>query len=217
MNEFSSPQAGGCIELPPPTTYWWSPKAGSNLPSAAACWSLNTGPHPDWDVTPYYSASEVRAILAAAVNQPAREFTGWYCAHCQRGVDSSEVTFHEQHQACGRVITDDRPPAPGTAAAAPSQAAQDVLAERRRQIEEEFYTAEHDDDEHERGELAAAAASYAVAAAGGGYTADNPPVMWPADWDFKPGEPRRMMVKACALLLAEIERRDRAAVVQGDS
>jgi len=101
------------------------------------------------------------------------------------------------------------PSAPGAAAAAPSQAERDVLAERRRQIEEEFYTAEHDDDEHERGELAAAAASYAVAAAGGDYTADNPPVMWPADWDFKPGKPRRMMVKACALLLAEIERRDR--------
>lgn len=39
-------------------------------------------------------------------------FSGWYCAHCQRGVDGSEVTYNEQHQECGRVITDDAPPAP---------------------------------------------------------------------------------------------------------
>lgn len=41
---------------------------------------------------------------------PSDEYVGWYCAHCERGVDASEVTYHEQHQACGRVITDDRPP-----------------------------------------------------------------------------------------------------------
>lgn len=38
------------------------------------------------------------------------EYVGWYCAHCQRGVDASEVTYHEQHEVCGRVITNDRPP-----------------------------------------------------------------------------------------------------------
>ena len=38
------------------------------------------------------------------------DFVGWYCAHCERGVDSSEVTFHEQHEVCGRVITNDVPP-----------------------------------------------------------------------------------------------------------
>lgn len=44
--------------------------------------------------------------------QPASsdEYVGWYCAHCERGVDASEVTYHEQHEVCGRVITDDRPP-----------------------------------------------------------------------------------------------------------
>ena len=40
------------------------------------------------------------------------EYKGWYCAHCERGVDGSEVTFHEQHEVCGRVITDDVPPKP---------------------------------------------------------------------------------------------------------
>ena len=43
---------------------------------------------------------------------PSDEYVGWYCAHCERGVDASEVTYHEQHEVCGRVITDDRPPKP---------------------------------------------------------------------------------------------------------
>lgn len=40
------------------------------------------------------------------------EFKGWYCAHCECGVDSSDVTFNEAHTVCGRIITDDEPPAP---------------------------------------------------------------------------------------------------------
>ena len=43
---------------------------------------------------------------------PSDEYVGWYCAHCERGVDASEVTYHEQHTVCGRVITDDKPPKP---------------------------------------------------------------------------------------------------------
>ena len=51
-------------------------------------------------------------VPADAQPAPDDEYVGWYCAHCQRGVDASEVTCHEQHEACGRVITDDRPPKP---------------------------------------------------------------------------------------------------------
>lgn len=56
-----------------------------------------------------------KALASEAKEQPAQqqqepEYKGWYCAHCQRGVDSSEVTYHEQHTVCGRVITDDLPP-----------------------------------------------------------------------------------------------------------
>lgn len=52
-----------------------------------------------------------------AASQPAAQpsaippFVGWYCAQCRRGVDASEVTYHEQHTECGRVITNDEPPA----------------------------------------------------------------------------------------------------------
>lgn len=49
--------------------------------------------------------------LYAHPPKPAAQPQGWYCAHCQRGVDGSEVTYNEQHQECGRVITDDEPPA----------------------------------------------------------------------------------------------------------
>lgn len=96
-----------------------------------------------------------------------------------------------------------------------SEAAQDVLAERVRQVSEEGWTPEHDAT-HDMGEMASAAASYAYAAA---YRArrdkhpvNNPPTIWP--WAFKwwkPGTARRMLVKAGALILAEIERLDRVS------
>jgi hypothetical protein len=55
-------------------------------------------------------------LLVAAPEAPAQasavddDYKGWYCAHCQRGVDAREVTYSEQHEACGRFITHDRPP-----------------------------------------------------------------------------------------------------------
>ncbi|WP_435656892.1 hypothetical protein [Brucella pituitosa] len=97
-------------------------------------------------------------------------------------------------------------------------AAYDVLEERKRQIEIEGCTTEHDDQEHDAGELAAAAASYALHAA----DAINPysqsdgwdlvPDFWPFSknwWKPNNDEPRRDLVKAGALILAEIERLDR--------
>lgn len=92
-----------------------------------------------------------------------------------------------------------------------TQAAQDVLAERRRQIEAEGWTPEHD-DAHADGGLAHAAGCYAKRAAFPELNR-HPPMTWPweARW-WKPGDRRRMLVKAGALILAEIERLDRAAL-----
>lgn len=97
-----------------------------------------------------------------------------------------------------------------------TQAAQDVLAERRRQVEVEGWTTGHD-DEHRRGELAAAASSYAdprVQARRHG-AACYIPMIWPwsPDW-WKPKNKRTNLVRAGALILAEIERIDRAAAAQ---
>lgn len=92
----------------------------------------------------------------------------------------------------------------------PSDAVRDVLAERQRQQEVEGWTPEHD-DKYNGCELAAAAATYAVCVEPEqlkvcGVTAWS----WPAHW-WKPTTYRRNLVKAGALLLAEIERLDRAA------
>lgn len=98
-----------------------------------------------------------------------------------------------------------------------TQATLDVLAERRRQIQAEGFTLERDDG-YNPGELVAAGAAYALNAAdqlhpfSQGSKENAQPVMWP--WDakwWKPGPPRRDLVKAVALALAEIERIDRIA------
>jgi hypothetical protein len=91
---------------------------------------------------------------------------------------------------------------------APNQAALDVLAERRRQIEQEGWTPQHD-DEHSTGEMAAAAACYALHTEPVGNVGDYLR-FWP--WDskwWKPRDKRRNLVKAGALILADIERLDR--------
>jgi len=91
---------------------------------------------------------------------------------------------------------------------APSQAALDVLAERRRQVEEEGWHPDQDDD-YEDGQLSMAAACYAMQGNTPNY---GPPPDWPWDRDWwKPTDDRRNLVKAGALIIADIERIDRAA------
>lgn len=93
-------------------------------------------------------------------------------------------------------------------------AAIDVLAERRRQIEGEGWTREHDDGHNNR-ELAMAAVSYTLTAAGmdrEGVRTDFFP-FHPRWW--KPTTARRDLVKAAALILAEIERLDREEARDG--
>jgi hypothetical protein len=109
----------------------------------------------------------------------------------------------------------------------------DVIAERKRQIEAEGWTSKHD-DEHIDGEMAQAAAVYAapheirLAVArpefGRQYNAwpwwqqddvsggrgDTPVWVWAKAW-FKPKDRRSDLVRAAALIIAEIERLDRAS------
>lgn len=104
-------------------------------------------------------------------------------------------------------------------------AIEDIAAERRRQIEVEGWALEHD-DEYRNGELAKAAAAYAgIAGAHSSVpvsmdvyrTADRPPVWpWAMTW-WKPTTPRRDLVKAAALIVAEIERLDRASTRTGET
>jgi hypothetical protein len=95
-----------------------------------------------------------------------------------------------------------------------TNAIDDVISERIRQEDEEGWTHEHD-DQHDSGELASAAAAYCL------YPIKDPgrlsyedigsiPAEWP--WDqgwWKPKDRRRDLVRAAALIIAEIERLDR--------
>lgn len=98
-------------------------------------------------------------------------------------------------------------------AAAPAElsaAARDVLAERRRQVEQEGWTPAHD-DQYDGGELSLAASCYAVAGDGPHPPQFLAPRDWPWDYEWwKPTDDRRNLVKAGALILADIERLDRA-------
>lgn len=88
----------------------------------------------------------------------------------------------------------------------------DVINERYRQVDVEGWTTEHD-DQHNGGQLAQAAAAYAFYNTDAEYCQPSATELFPTDWSlewFKPTEARRDMVKAAALILAEIERLDRA-------
>lgn len=95
----------------------------------------------------------------------------------------------------------------------------EISRERERQMTEEGWTPEHDDT-HDRGKMALGAATYAWAAcekAQAFYGTANDwhdSVIWFRLWPWarewwKPGPPRRMLIKAAALIVAEIERLDR--------
>lgn len=108
-----------------------------------------------------------------------------------------------------------------------SKVLEDIAAERQRQISDECWTPEHDDF-HTNSAMAKAAVAYvshaSVALAltaslksgealkAGAYEASPPPSYWPwaRQW-WKPKDPRRDLVRAGALIVAEIERLDRAA------
>lgn len=91
------------------------------------------------------------------------------------------------------------------ALAVQTNATRDVLAERQRQKDREGWTADHD-DKYQGEQMRWAAASYTLYS-----DPENLPAMWPwaPKW-WKPVDRRRNLVKAGALLLAEIERMDRA-------
>lgn len=100
----------------------------------------------------------------------------------------------------------------------------EIAAERRRQIEVEGWTPDHD-AQHRDGQLSAAAACYAKRAShfvvlGSDHATRfpedrfGPPGAWPKSWHrrwWKPKTVRRDLIRAAALIVAEIERLDRSA------
>jgi hypothetical protein len=108
--------------------------------------------------------------------------------------------------------------------------ASEIADERWRQMSVEGWTAEHD-DEHDEGEMGDAAAYYAyhrpaIDAGNGDGTDDITlgdsllrllwPETWHHDWAKKSSKPRRrQLIIAAALIVAEIERLDRASADEG--
>lgn len=107
-----------------------------------------------------------------------------------------------------------------------SEVLAEILTERERQIHVEGWTREHD-DQHGQGELAAAAACYAAGEPmfrmeatdlleeGTGAPVHRFISVWPFEQEWwKPKDRRRDLVRAAALIFAELERLDRAAAAQ---
>jgi|ERR1700724_1907187 len=105
-----------------------------------------------------------------------------------------------------------------------SKAIDDVVNERTRQKHVEQWSTKHDDS-HTDGSLAAAGACYALFASCSDSTREADchgredvlhfpliRLLWPRSWSmewWKPKDRRRDLVRAAALLIAEIERLDR--------
>lgn len=98
--------------------------------------------------------------------------------------------------------------------------AQELVVERKAQRRREGWSNAHD-DEHDNGEMAKAAACYCLTARSpaqlqvslkGPHQPLPIKAIWPwaLRW-FKPKDPRRDLVRAGALIIAEIERLDRKA------
>jgi len=86
-----------------------------------------------------------------------------------------------------------------------------IAAERHRQVAEEGWTPKHG-DLHRGGEMAMAAASYALPDQHRGCCDPDAPLHWPWDaewWKPSPDDRIRELVKAGALIAAEIDRLQR--------
>jgi hypothetical protein len=87
-----------------------------------------------------------------------------------------------------------------------------IIEERARQLCQEGYTPAHD-DEHTEGQMAVLAAAYALTSQPPGRFYPTPAVNYlrgwlqNVGWSFKPKDPIRDLVRAGALILAELERR----------
>lgn len=113
----------------------------------------------------------------------------------------------------------------GNSPNAVSKAIKDVVSERNRQKNEEFYS-DAQDDSYVNNELTRASASYVNHVVGRSwihlskpsvYQSEIVPDLWPwSEQSWKPKSPRQDLVRATALLLADIDRLDRQELSSED-
>ncbi|MGX1748000.1 hypothetical protein ACWID1_16090, partial [Brevundimonas sp. NPDC055320] len=185
-----------------------------------------------------YTADQVRAAIRA---QPQAREDAQPVAWRMIGRDGSTISLQAEpyHGGFAHMMESDvgctvQPLYTHPAPDALRVAVEDIAAERQRQVDAEGWSAERDDEYTDRS-LAHAAAAYALGfdletrpevitddVSGG--RGDTPvwknrqiqvPASWPSSWDaewWKPSDTRRDLVKAGALIIAEIERLDRAVL-----
>jgi len=162
-------------------------------------------------------AEMIRALTTPAAPPDARAAgfaegveaaAAWHDARAKLERQSGSISGALAEEYAAQAIRALTPPA---APDALLPAWRDVLGERQRQMSVECWTPGHD-DEHRRGELALAAAAYCV------HGLDVPvsgPDLWPWAYEWwKPKGRRSNLVRSAALLLAEIERLDRAEIAR---
>ena len=177
----------------------------------------------DVEAQALYTADQMREAIAAERGRGAKppkwwtcpthgdaRSNAWGCPECVREM-RSELASHAPLIADVLVS-----PRPGDLLAWGSQAVLDVAAERRRQIAVEGYDTAHDDS-HVNDEIAALACFYVMppgarewCAESTGYGDTLGEAILPENWEAREDDRRRELVKAGALILAEIERLDRA-------
>lgn len=159
----------------------------------------------------------VVAALAGAAGD-LRELAPYLSTGQERGVALNAARLLDEMRHEHETLSRPHPVQPASHVEPHSPGAELVAAERQRQMTAEGWTPDHD-DEHASGELVQAAKAYAhaaqMAASGDAGAFDSIPWMegvgWP--WDirwFKPSEnPIGNLVKAGALIAAEIDRLQR--------
>jgi len=94
-----------------------------------------------------------------------------------------------------------------------------IAAERERQVTAEGYSPAHD-DEYEMDQLANAASCYALPRGSRYPVSGGVPVRWPWEahrWKPTPEDRERELVKAGALIAAELDRRQRRKVLDSQN
>ncbi|MCC5010831.1 ead/Ea22-like family protein [Klebsiella pneumoniae] len=193
-----------------------------NSDAACICEEYDGEGHVAWDETAQRNAEFIalanpaNVLALAEALEKAQQVDEELCRLLPPGAeymdppDGGDVTPLE---GVRRMVADYRQRIAELESRAVTAAAADVLAERKRQVTAEGWTPGHD-DEYEHGELADAAGCYALSSELFDCAGEPPrPWPWPDEW-WKPTNRRRDLVKAGALILAEIERLDRTAGIK---
>lgn len=157
--------------------------------------------------TPPSAGGDSEQVRNLRANIAAARAVGKQRLVLSHALEEAEQLANWMERECHRACTSRR-----------SQGAEDIAAERLRQINEEHWNPEHDDD-HDDYQLSRAAMAYVEHAREQGprprKVAEHIVALivgrwWPWDMEWwKPRDPRRNLVRAGALIAAEIDRLQR--------